>query len=300
MSSLFEEYAKNDKIFRYFVDRKDYQFSEVGIAKLSAGRVRITSEVTREAVTVNFGALHFGEQNLSAGVRVSGSEEEYGIMLGELKESFSTGDFPETIRRMDRHFGDSTYSLRSLFRDEQRRVLKQILGSSMEGTRILYRQTYTHHVSLMRFLIDLGIPLPKPFLCTAEYVLNFGLRDAFEEADFSSDTIQGLLREATALHIDPDAMGLGYVLKLTLDRLAAKCREDPEDFDNLDRLADAVDMAVGLPFKVNLWTVQNVYFEMLHTVFPDWLWRAEHGSSDAQVRVNRFMNLGRRLSVRID
>ncbi len=300
VSSLFEEYAKKDKIFRYFVDRKDYQFSEVGIAKLSAGRVRITSEVTREAVTVNFGALHFGEQNLSAGVRVSGSEEEYGIMLGELEESFSTGDFPETIRRMDRHFGASTYSLRSLFRDEQRRVLKQILGSSMEGTRILYRQTYTHHVSLMRFLIDLGIPLPKPFLCTAEYVLNFGLRDAFEEADFSSDTIQGLLREATALHIDPDAMGLGYVLKLTLDRMAAKCREDPEDFESLDRLADAVDMAAGLPFKVNLWKVQNIYFEMLHTVFPDWLWRAEHGASDAQVRVNRFMNLGRRLSVRID
>ena len=32
------------------------------------------------------------------------------------------GDFPEVLRLMDRRFGDSNYSLRSLFHDEQRNL----------------------------------------------------------------------------------------------------------------------------------------------------------------------------------
>ncbi len=300
VSSLFEEYAKTDKVFCYFIDREDHHFSEAGIAKLSAGRIRISSEITQEAVAVGFGALHFGEQNLSAGVHSFETEEDYLLMLKEVTDSFATGDFPETIRRMDRHFGASTYSLRSLFRDEQRRVLKQILNSSMEGTRILYRQTYTHHVSLMNFLIELGIPLPKPFPCTAAFVLNLDLRDAFEEGDLSADEIQHFLRDAAALHIDLDSVGLAYTLKQTLDRLAQRSLEEPGDLDHLRQLEAAVDVARALPFEVNLWKVQNIYFEMLHTAFPEWRWRAEHGSEDAHAWIACFLDLGRKLSVHVD
>ncbi len=37
--------------------------------------------------------------------------------------SFAGAYFPEIIRLMDKHFGAATYSLRSLFRDEQRKVM---------------------------------------------------------------------------------------------------------------------------------------------------------------------------------
>ncbi|MEN6438515.1 MAG: DUF3536 domain-containing protein [Syntrophobacter sp.] len=300
VSSLFEEYSPQDKIFCYFVKREDYQFFEAGIAKLALGRVRITSETTRETETISFGALHFGEHNLSAGARIFQDENEYKAMAADVTESFSSGDFPETIRRLDRRFGAPTYSLRSLFRDEQRRVLSQIVESSMEGTRFIYRQVYSHHISMMRFLIDLGIPLPKPFPCTAEFVLNLNLQAAFEEPEISSDAIQNFLGEAQALHIEFDAVGLGYTLKQSMERLTRKFRGEPGDLGTLKQLDTAVKLAVALPFEVNLWEVQNTYYEMLHTVLPKWRWNAEHGSKEANEWVACFVELGRKLSVRVD
>jgi alpha-amylase/alpha-mannosidase (GH57 family) len=300
VSSLFEEFAQRNKIFCYFIDQEEHHFSEVGIAKLAAGRVKVTSEITGETETVSYGALHIGEHNLSAGVQVFSDEEAYRLMLQEVMQSFDVGDFTETIRCLDRHFGASTYSLRSLFKDQQRRVLNQIVESSMEGTRFAHRQSYTHHVALMRFLIDLGTPLPKPFPCTADFVLNLSMREAFEEEEISPEVIQNLLKEARALHVEFDALGLGYALKQTLERLAEEFRDDPDDLDKLERIERAVGMASTLPFEINLWRIQNIYYEMLHTAFPEWRWRAEQGGEGAHDWVAHFVELGEKLAVRVE
>jgi hypothetical protein len=41
---------------------------------------------------------------------------------------------------MDRNFGESSYSLKTLFRDEQRKVLDQILMSTHEDVESRFRQ----------------------------------------------------------------------------------------------------------------------------------------------------------------
>ena len=300
VSSIFEEHPPRDKIFCYFADREDFSLHEVGKAKLALGRVRITSEITREAAAMAFAALHFGEQNLSAGVQVLEDEERYGVMSREVTESFYAGDFTETIRRMDRYFGASTYSLRSLFRDQLRRVLNQILESSLEGTRSTFRGTYDHFAAFMRFLIDLGIPLPEPFPCTADFVLNFNLKLQFEGPEMSPEAIQNIVNDAQALHIELDDAGLEYTLRKKVEKLAQKFRDDPDDLDSLKQLMTVVSLGKEMPFELNLWTVQNIYYEMLHTVLPEWRWKAEHGAEAAHEWVGQFIELGRKLSVRVD
>ncbi len=299
VSSLFEDYSPQTKIYCFEVDREDYQFSEVGVARLAAGQVRITSEITRETSTLTFGALHFGEHNLSAGVQAFQPEEDYRMMVQEGLEAFSSGDYAETIRRMDRRFGASTFSLKSLFRDEQRKILHEIMDESLEGTRFNFRQIYSQHVALMRFLTELGIPLPNPFPCTAEFVLNLNLLEMFEKPELSPEVVQSALQESRALKVQLDGVSLAYTLKNTLESLAEKFRDDPGGPDCLTRLEAAVDVANALPFEVNLWTVQNIFYEMCHTVYPDWQWRAEHGTDEANEWLAHFVALGEKLSVRI-
>jgi alpha-amylase/alpha-mannosidase (GH57 family) len=299
ISSLFTEYPQQTGIYCYFVEQEDYHSSEVGVAKLSLGRVRITSEITKETATLNFGAVHFGDQNLSAGVQKFQSQEAYEAMVQEVTEGFATGDSPETIRRLDRHFGASNYSFKSLFRDEQRRVLNQVLESNLEETRFVYSKRYSHHVSFMRFLTELGIPLPQPFPCNAEFVLNSNLRLAFEQPIIDPEDIQKLLEQASALHVNLDGVSLEYALRQTLERLMAQFKESSE-FNLLKQLEAAVGIARALPFEVNFWEVQNIYYEMLNTVFPEWRWKAEHGEAEAHDWVETFLQLGRELSIKVD
>ena len=58
------------------------------------------------------------------------SIEEFHESARELIDAFQRGDFPGTIRLIDRHFGPSSYSLKSLFKDEQRRILEELATHS--------------------------------------------------------------------------------------------------------------------------------------------------------------------------
>ncbi len=300
ISSLFEAYPQETKIYCYFADREDYQVSEVGVARLGLGRVKISSEITRETMTLNFGALHFGEQNLIAGVQMFQTQEAYETMVQEVLEGFATGEIPITIRRMDRHFGTFTFSLKSLFRDKLRQVLQQIMELSLEGTRFIYIKGYLHHISFMHFLTELGIPPPEPLPCTADFVLNYNLGEAFRQPTIDRDIVKNLLREAATLHVELDNVSLEYTLRRTLERLMAWFRENPAEITSLQNLAAAVGTVKTLPFQVNLWKVQNSYYEMFQTVLPEWRWKAEHGEVQAQSWVATFLDLGVGLSMKVD
>ena len=60
-----------------------------------------------------------GEHNLNCGVRLFQSQDGYNQLVAEARAVFEGADFPQTIRVLDRHFGETHYSLKNLFRDEQ-------------------------------------------------------------------------------------------------------------------------------------------------------------------------------------
>ena len=175
-----------------------------------------------------------------------------------------------------------------------------VLEASLEGTRVTFRQTYNHYAAIMRFLMDLGIPLPDPLLCTADFVLNLNLNVELKEPGLSPEAVQNIVRDAQALRIKLDDIGLEYTLRKNIERLANQFLDDPDNLDNLKRLTSAVDVGKEMPFQLNLWVVQNTYYEMMHTVLPERRWKAERGAEEATEWVEQFIELGRKLSVRVE
>jgi len=300
ISSLFEDYQVQDRIFCYTIDREDYRLSEAGKAKLAVGQIRVTSDITWNSAVISFAVLHFGDHNLCGGVREFQGDEPYGTMAWEVTEAFSRADFPETLRRIDKHFEASTYSLRSLFRDEQRKILDQIMELTLEEVWSAYGRLYTHNVPLMRFHMELGVPLPRPFLATAEIVLNRYLLEAFRAPALDLQLIRNLLEEARLLQVELEGAGLEYALRKAIERLAERFRQHPLDLEYLQQLEAAVAMETELPFAVHLWKVQTIYYEMLHSVFPHQRQQSEQGPGEARTWVEHFVALGRKLSVRVD
>src|SRR5207249_4698651 len=109
-------------------------------SRLVLGRAYIRPEITQESAAVTFGVLHFGDHHVNGGVRRFQSEAAYRLMAGETAEAYERGDFAEVIRVLDRHFGESTYSLASLFRHEQRKVIKQLLHASIVAAQTAFHR----------------------------------------------------------------------------------------------------------------------------------------------------------------
>lgn len=55
-----------------------------------------------------------------------------------------------------------------------------------------------------------------------------------------------------------------------------------------------------LPFAVHPWKVQNIYYEILHSVYPQQRRQSEQGHGEARNWVEHFAALGIKLSVRVD
>jgi hypothetical protein len=233
-------------------------------------------------------------------VREFQGEEAYQSLVQEIGEAFSRADLPGVIRLLDRNFGKNIFSLRSLFRDDQRRILIRILESNLADAEAVYRQLYERNAPLMRFLVDLGNPLPKSFQAAAEFSLNRSLRNALMAEEPPLERVHSLLEEARGLKIALDEVGLGYALKETLERMAARFRAEPGDLSLLERLERLTDLACNLPFWVDLWKMQNIYFRVGQEVYPQFRSGAEKGEDPAKTWVVHFTSLGDKLYCRVE
>ena len=293
VSSLFDSYQQQDRVYCYRVETSDYRQLSAGRAKLALGRVRVCSDITLESATVSFGALHLGDHNVTAGIR----EGDDGPSLQTLFEAFSRADIPEVLRQLDREFGGRTHSLKVLFRDEQRRILDLILNSTVEEAEAVYRQLYDEYAPLMRFLADLKMPLPKGLLLAGELALNSALRRALGNRQLDLAHISALLAEAESAGATLEREGLAFTLMQTLDALGERFRQEPHDIDRLDQLADAVSLAQRLPFAISYWKVQNEYYGLSREVLPGVRARAD-ADENARTWLQRFLDLGEKLRVR--
>jgi len=302
MSSLFKEYGEKAPIYCYRVDQDDYQSSEAGRSKLAIGRATVTSEITRESAKLCFGVMHLGDHNLNCGVREYQGEDAYQALVKKITGPFVRADFPETLRLLDKHFGASTYSLgfRFLFRDEQRKILDIILDSTLADIEAIYRQLYETNVPLMRFLKDSGAPPPKALYAAAEVVLNADLHRAFEKEEFSPELIDTFLDASTSAGISLDEETLEYALRKSLEGMVERITASPTELGLLKKLDEAVGMLHSLPFQVNLWKVQNTFYDLLQTIYPELREKTDRGNEKAQKWVGHFRVLGEKLSVRVE
>jgi alpha-amylase/alpha-mannosidase (GH57 family) len=299
ISSVFTPYPDDARIYCYTVRRDDFRSADAGRLKMVVGRAHFTSEITHESGLLTFGVLHFGDHNLHGGVRPFRGQAEYERLIHEASQAFSRADIPEVIRAFDKGFGTDTYSLKSLFRDEQRNILSRILITTLDEAESVYRQLYEHHAPLMRFLGDLKTPLPKAFRTTAEYALNSHLRRAFSQESLDLPRIRSLLEEARLGGVDLDATTLEFTFRKTIERMAERFRDNSSDLGELRGLRQALDLMMLLPFSVTLWSVQNVCYDILETVYPA-MAEQQGSNEDAAEWTREFRDLAARLSLRID
>jgi len=299
VSSLFADYEEAAEVYCYRAEKEEYHLMEAGRARLALGRARISSEITREAATKCFGVLHFGDHNLNCGVRDYHAEDTYQAMIQELSEAFGRADFPATLRLLDKHFGASPFSLKSLFRDEQRKILSQILEATVSDAESVYRRLYQYHAPLMRFLKDLGTPAPKALAGAAELVMNASLRQFFESEELNPETVATYLEEAAGEGIQLDTDTLEFALRQRLESLAAQLSVEPTELAVVQQIMAGLAIVALLPFKVNLWKLQNICYHILQTLHPQLSQKAGQGDEEAREWVAHFNQLAEKLSVRL-
>ena len=238
-----------------------------------------------------------GGHNLSCGVRLHDSAQAYSNLVAEVHATFEAADLVETIRALDRHFGETHYSIKNLFRDEQFKVLNQILSATREDIYNAYKSITDRYAPLAHFLNDIHMPSLEVFRAAVEFVINAELQKQFENGHPDAERVRLLVEEARKTNARVEENVLAFAVKKHLDRLSEELLKSPYDLDLLQRLCISTSLLPVLPGTVNLWKAQNIYDHLRATVFPGLEQRV---NGKAENWKDKFMILGGQLGFHIE
>ncbi len=292
--SLFDTFDDHARIYCYEVTRRDFELHKAGRARLAIGSIEVRSIVTHETASFELATLHLGETELAGGVRPARNPADYEEVRRELAAAMEPGGLPTMIRLLDTHFGEIPVSIRSLFRDEQRRVLHVLITATLEEAESAFRQLHERYDPLMRFHTRLGVPVPKVLQTAAEFDLNLQIRRLLENELTAPAELEARLREARDEGVTLDQTTL-MAFREAAERAAERFKERPEALDRLEALDTAVTLIADANLPVDLRRVQNRYYRMRRQVRPAIEASSKNGAGAAWLAM--FDTLGEKLSL---
>ncbi len=295
ISSVFESYPEEARLYAFSFKQQERQMFTSGAARLVFGSARVAFEITKASDVLTYGVLYMGSHNLNCWVHLNGQPSEHAQLIEESKAAFERGDFSEILRLMDRHFGPTHYSLKSLFRDEQRKVLDQILAATRDEIHAAYKLIVDRHEPLLRVLADLNAPPLEGLQMAVELVLNSEIRAAFEGDKIDATRLRSLVNECVATKVNLDKETISYACKLHFDRLSEKLLATPADQELLKQFIDDAKLLHELPCDANLWKPQNMYVDVSSTALAEMKRRAAEGDEEAKTWTTLFAELGQAL-----
>ena len=267
ISSIFSSFTEETDLFCYRVHRISYDIYTSGRGRLALGRALIASTITGQEQSFSFAALHFGDQNITAAVKAYSEADaaEFEVFAKEAAEQVQRADFPDVIRLLDRYYGHVDYSLTSLFTDEQRRIVKIILTSTLQDVENSLTSIYEDHASLLHYLFSAGLPKPPALILAAGFAVNAGLRRALEADTIDQAQMRSFLSLAQADQVPLETATLSYIADRRMKRAMIDLQMSSGSLEKLDRALALARILVEMPFELNLWQAQNIWYEILRT-----------------------------------
>ena len=298
ISSLFREYPETAHIYSYTVRQKGFEKVTAGKQKLAIGKGTIYSDITWDEREVSYAVLHLGDHNVNGGIGDAREDSDFSVMQEEIRSAFEKSDVLDSIRLMDKHFGMNNYSLWHLFRDEQRKVIDEILQPTYQEIETAYRQIYENHYPLFNFFHSLDVPLPKPFRMAAEHTIQADLKKVFLNEGGDGERLNQLLEDARKWSVQIDEVGIEYVFGLWVTDQIERLPEEAEALPRMERIQNALKLIGRILKSPNLWKAQNLYFSLKEVLYGRMLGRAQGGDEFAKQWVEGFRKLGEGLRIR--
>ena len=299
VSSLFGDCPKCSQVYCFYTTNEIFHRWEAGTMSLVAGRTKLRSNITLEEDTIDFSVLHLVEHNIYGGVSPRLDDAVFAKMLKEMKDAFLKSDIAAVMGIMNTYLGTHNYSLWHLFKDQQRKILNQLLAESTKEIEFAFRYIYQRYYPLAQAMRSLRMPLPRELLATAEIILNGDLTAELEKDEPDIHRLQKLIAEVRKEAIVLDKTKMRYVAAAKINSLMKRFADNPADIATLDKLAGVLAALKELPVELDMWKTQNTCFALWKNMYDRMNKNAQQGDERAARWVKAFNSLAEYLAVKV-
>ena len=264
ITGLLDAYPADARIYAYRVERLDEARETSDGTTLAVAHVRVSSEMTGEIREMVYALAHFGGHDFSCGVRTWDDQATYDALKTDLLARCARKSVADLVRGLDEYFPGGLSSLSHLFLDERRRVLANVIRTTLESHEETYRKIWEENRKLVHYLREADAPIPEALAIIARHVLEQQVSlELLSLPDLTAvpDRVVGIVDEAKALGLTLDLMPQRFVMQGAVARVLALVAESP----SRERVAQATALIEGarrLGIRYGHWAAQNRFFQI--------------------------------------
>jgi len=159
---------------------------------------------------------------------------------------------------------------------------------------------FEHGRPLMEFIQETGMPVPKILAIAAQPALNAALRKAFTQEEIDVDALQRIVDQIKKWQVQIEFPETEYFLRVHMQGLTRQLARDPSDLQLMGKIDKLMELLKSIPIEIVLWQVQNDYYVLAKTVYPEYLARQRQGEEGAAIWLEAFRKLGERFRFNLD
>ncbi|MBN2374507.1 DUF3536 domain-containing protein, partial [bacterium] len=299
ISSLFESYAPNQKIYCFQVALKDFKRGFKNGAGLAMGRTRIIDQTTLDIMNADFAVLHTGGQNFTTYIKEPPFDKQFGKLIRFHFWKFNRRKLDMLKNNLDQNFQSYALSLKDLFLDERRKIGQSMNRHILKDFERSYRRIYEEYKTVMEHLQSMDIPAPQGFRLAAEYSLTGDLKNEIErllkkKGKGGRESILAILDQGKKWQISLGRHMINEAIKNQLEVAVNRLRSDPLQKHLLNVINTLFDVIDRLKLDIEMWHIQNLFYDLFHYKF------SKYPQDQIKDIIQDFKALGTRLNLFID
>ncbi len=265
VSSLFIDYPEKLEFFNYRARSEVIRIRQAGNYKLVVGRAQVQSRITLSIKRFTFAVIYLGQQNIIGNIALNMDRQVFDKMADETLHSFQSSNLGEVIGLMQRYFGSEKYTIWHLFRDEKRKILRQITDQNLEKVSKSFREIYNENYLLMTGMLQSNIPIPEAYNSAVQFVVNQDLHSYFSNGSFENiRELRRLVEEFRKWNIKfSDQQSLTLAISERIYEEILSLDNGGLHVEKIEHLNEVLESLGQLGLDVNAWKSQNFYLTLL-------------------------------------
>ncbi len=260
------------QVYHYRVEPEDLEERTQGSLLLAAGRLHLTSGITRESRSLAFYTAFLGSYLYRTQVQPGPITREFQSLKGEFFRILEKAP-EDLIPAMVRRLGERYYSFHDIFQDEKMEVFQDLLQQNQEEALVLISRNFEETRGLLKAMAAESLPLPRLYRALGEITLNRRLVELLRKMEPepaqlpTSEEIVELVQDAELLGLKLEsregAQILGRILRRHLEDLAAKFQTE-----NAVGVKQFLNLVSRIPITLEVMEAQDFMFRLMLERFP--------------------------------
>ena len=270
VASLFAETPERLDILNYQCFSDHYERFTAGIQKLAVGRTKIRSNITWSKKEFSFAVIYLGQHQIVGSSSDKLSMSEFQTMSAKLSDAFNKSRVYEVIDVMQTYFKSRNFSFFEMFRDEQIKVLDEILKDSLSEAARAYREIYYRNYNLLNVMRSAKMHIPDPFRRNIEIVINHELKQLFKAHLVNIERLKHLTKQVEKWDVPLEKELMGYLATQKMNQLIKEYAEVGNGDDLLNNILQTLLHLKSIGISPRLNVLQNEVFKLCQSQLPFW------------------------------